>query len=59
MLKANIRKRKTRPRTREALWTAALEEWNKLDMEKVNHLIDSMLRRLQAVIEAKGGPTKY
>ena len=38
---------------------ALQEEWKKLDMEKVGALIDSMPRRLQAVIDANGGPTHY
>jgi transposase len=59
ILKANIRKRKRQPRTREELIEAALEEWENLDMELVNNLIDSMPRRMQAVIKAKGGPTGY
>jgi hypothetical protein len=31
----------------------------KLDIGAINHLIDSMPHRLQAVIDAKGGSTKY
>ena len=37
---------------------ALVEEWEQLDIGGVNHLIDSMPRRLQAVIDAKGGSTK-
>ena len=36
-----------------------MEEWEKLDMAMVNNLIDSMPRRMEAVIDARGGPTKY
>jgi hypothetical protein len=46
-------------RTREELIQVVMEEWEKLDMEIVNSLIDSMPRRMKAVIEARGGPTKY
>jgi len=59
ILRSRIRKRRHQPRTSEALIEALLEEWGKLDVEIVNDLIDSMPRRLQAVIDAKGGPTKY
>jgi len=59
ILKANIRKRKHQARTREELIQVVMEEWEKLDMTMVNNLIDSMPRRMQAVIDAKGGPTKY
>ena len=34
---------------------ALKEEWNKLDMNIINGLIESMLRRLQAVIDNNGG----
>jgi len=44
---------------KEDLVAAVQEEWAKLDMAKVNSLIESMPRRLQAVIDAKGGSTKY
>jgi hypothetical protein len=40
--------------------TAALqEEWELIPMSKVNALINSMPRRLQAVIKAGGGSTHY
>lgn len=59
VLRSNIRKRKRQPRNRKELIQALEEEWKKLDMDIVNRLIDSMPRRLQAVIDAKGGPTHY
>jgi hypothetical protein len=58
-LRSNIHKRKVQPRTREVLIEALLEEWEKLDIEVINNLIDSMPRRCAAVIAAKGGVTKY
>lgn len=33
--------------------------WNAIDPELTKSLVESMPRRLQAVIDAKGGPTKY
>ena len=59
ILRSNIRKRKRQPRNRKELIEALQEEWKKLDMEKVGALIDSMPRRLQAVIDANGGSTHY
>jgi transposase len=59
ILRNNIRKRKVQPRNEEALTVALQEEWEKLDMELVNRLCLSMPRRLQAVIDAQGGITKY
>jgi transposase len=59
ILRSNIRKRKIQPRNEEQLVVALQEEWEKLDMELVNRLCLSMPRRLQAVIDAGGGITKY
>jgi hypothetical protein len=35
------------------------EEWLKLDENIYKNLIDSMPRRISAVIDNKGNPTKY
>ena len=58
-MRSNIRKRMVRPRNEEDLTQALMEEWEKLDMELVNKLCLSMPRRLQVVIDAEGGITKY
>jgi DDE superfamily endonuclease len=59
ILRSNIRKRRVQPRNSKALIEALQEEWAKIDMEMVRTLCLSMPRRLQAVIDAKGGSTKY
>ena len=59
VLRSNIRKRKRQPRNKEELISALREEWKKLDMNIVNGLVDSMPWRMQAVIEARGGPMHY
>jgi transposase len=41
------------------LWERAAEVWTKIDPEVCQGLIESMPRRVQAVIKAKGGHTKY
>ena len=41
------------------LWDRLDAEWNKIPAERCQRLIESMPRRLQAVIKAKGGHTKY
>ena len=41
------------------LWERAEAEWNKIPMEVCQNLIESMPRRIEAVIKAKGGNTKY
>ena len=38
----------------------AIEEaWEKIQPEERKSLVESMPRRIEAVIQAKGGPTKY
>lgn len=34
-------------------------EWNKIDVQTTKKLVESMPRRLKAVLDAKGGSTKY
>jgi transposase len=41
------------------LWERVVEEWNKIPPETCQNLIESMPRRIQAVIKAKGGHIKY
>ena len=41
------------------LWDKVVEEWNKIPSETCQNLIESMPRRIQAVIKAKCGHTKY
>ena len=41
------------------LWDRVKEEWNKINADECRRLIESMPRRIQAVIRAKGGNTRY
>jgi len=41
------------------LWDRVEEEWNKIEPEVCQNLIRSMPRRIEAVLKAKGGYTKY
>jgi transposase len=41
------------------LWERIAEVWNKVEPEVCQNLIESMPRRVEAVIKAKGGHTKY
>ena len=41
------------------LWERTEEKWEGISQEKCQRLIESMPRRIQAVIKAKGGYTKY
>ena len=41
------------------LWERIEVEWGKIEVEECQRLIESMPRRIEAVIKAKGGHTKY
>ena len=41
------------------LWERIKNEWNGISMEECQKLIESMPRRIEAVVNAKGGHTKY
>ena len=41
------------------LWERMEKEWNNIEPEVCQRLIESMPRRVAAVIKAKGGYTKY
>jgi len=49
----------TPPKGVHELWDRVVEEWNKIPPETFKKLIESMPRRIQAVIRAKGGHTDY
>ena len=50
---------KTPSTTREGLWNTLQELWSSIPSETITNLVSSMPRRVAAVIEAKGGHTKY
>ena len=58
-LKRRVRARNPVPSTIEELKAALLEEWYGIPQDTVKKLIRSMKNRLQAVIRARGGNTKY
>ncbi|CAK5272627.1 unnamed protein product [Mycena citricolor] len=58
-LKKCIRARILRPTTFESLKTAILEEWEKLPIEDINKYTGTMVNRVQAVLDAEGGHTRY
>ena len=58
-LKKRLNKYPTPPKGVYELWERVAEEWDKITPETCQNLIESMPRRIQAVIKAKGGHTKY
>ena len=48
-----------RYRNKEQLKNAILAEWNQIDPEYTRKLVESMPKRLEAVVKANGGHTKY
>lgn len=58
-LKRRVRARDTAPSSIVELKTALEEEWNTIPQDFIKKLIKSMKNRMQAVIKARGGNTKY
>ena len=58
-LERQVRNHKPLPKNPNDLWEILQEEWLKLDVNKYKNLVDSMPRRIDAVITSKGNPTKY
>jgi transposase len=58
-LKDNIQSREVFPRTVNELKVALSEEWENLDCSIFEEVVASMPQRINAVLEAKGGPTHY
>lgn len=54
-----VRARPILPRNRDELWEALEEEWYKLPLEFIANLYNSMPHRVAALMEAKGGHTRY
>ena len=59
LLKDNIQKRENFPRTMEELKITLKEEWSKFDVSILRDIVDSMPRRIEAVLKVNGAPTKY
>lgn len=58
-LKRRVRKRDPPPATIERLKSALIEEWQDISQEDIKKIIRSIKNRLEAVIRARGGNTKY
>ncbi|GBM03065.1 hypothetical protein AVEN_14571-1 [Araneus ventricosus] len=54
-----VRVRKHNIKTKSELKTVMMEEWMNIDAEITKKLVKSIPKRLKAVVDAKGYPTKY
>jgi transposase len=59
LLKARIRARPTYPTTLAEMEAAVIEEWEHLEVEDFAGFINSMPERIEAVIAAGGGHTRW
>ena len=58
-LKKRVRSRNTAPTRLGEIQIAIHEEWDRIPQDFIKKLISSMKRRMQAVIQARGGNTSY
>lgn len=58
-LKRQIHKREHAPRTLQDLANAVREEWQLMPQQFIQDLISSMPRRVEAIRQTRGGPTRY
>ena len=58
-LERRMRDRPNQPQTVAELENALIEEWNNIPQRNIQNQFNSMRRRLLAVIDARGGNTKY
>lgn len=54
-----VDKRANPPANLDQLAAALVEEWRNIPVQRLLNLVDSMPRRLQAVINSRGGNTRY
>ena len=59
VLERKIRAHNPLPKNKEELWQILQEEWSQINNNVIQSLVDSMPRRVTAVIDNKGHPTKY
>ena len=58
-LKRELQKYPTSPKGVYEFWDRVVEKWNNIPAETCQTLIESMPRRIEAVIRANGGHTDY
>ena len=58
-LKTQIGQRERRPTSIHELWNMVLEEWELIPQSMIDNLYATMPERVEAVLRAKGGNTRY
>ena len=58
-LDRRVQRRQQQPQTLQQLRDAPQDEWRRIPQRQIRRLIRSMPRRCQAVIDARGGNTRY
>ncbi|GFS80641.1 transposable element Tcb1 transposase [Trichonephila clavipes] len=58
-LECRLRSQPNRPSSLQALTSAVMDAWKAIPMVTYQKLVESLPKRMQAVIHAKGGPTPY
>ncbi len=59
VVEREIRIMDVQPTNLQQLRDAIMSIWTKISEECLQHLVESMPRRIKAVLKAKGGPTQY
>jgi hypothetical protein len=58
-LKRKLKSYPEEPKGIEKLWERVQEQWDNIDNSECQKLIECMPRRVEAVMRARGGYTKY
>jgi len=58
-LKRRLRLNHNKSKNQTELFNILKEEWFNTNPERINKLIDSMPRRVDAVLKNKGNPSRY
>ena len=58
-IKRSLKNEKRKPKNLNELERLVKKTWRSIPQDKIKRLVESMPRRVQAVIDANGGPTKY
>ena len=48
-----------RPKNKEQMWNAVQASWESIPMEMLDKLVASMPKRIQVVIDARGGSIQW